>query len=143
MTGRCYCGAVKITAQHLPQTISYCHCIDCRRITGTPVAAFAAFSEDDLCLTPDQGPAVSHTPGVERWFCRDCGSPLAARFDYLPGQVYVPIGLLDQAAEFEPQLHSHADACLPWLHIDDTAPRHHGSSRNSLQAAKPDADSQA
>ena len=45
-TGRCYCGGITLSAQESPQTIAYCHCTDCRRITGAPVAAFAAFAEN-------------------------------------------------------------------------------------------------
>lgn len=133
ITGRCYCGATSLTSTNPPQVVSYCHCQDCRRHTGAPVAVFAAFAADWLCITPQLGDAVSVNPGVDRWFCRSCGSPLAARFDYLPGQIYVPIGLLDQAADLTPQLHSHAESCLPWLHIADDLPRAKSSSRVDLK----------
>ena len=69
--------------------------------------------------------------------CPECGSPLAARFDYLPGQSYVPLGILDQAAELVPVRHCHADAKLPWLHIDDDAERVAGSARAELRQTGP------
>lgn len=43
LTGRCYCGATTVQATLAPLTVAYCHCIDCRRVTGAQVAAFAAF----------------------------------------------------------------------------------------------------
>ncbi|MBW4709647.1 GFA family protein [Roseobacter sp. YSTF-M11] len=132
VTGRCYCGAKSLRSSAAPHVVAYCHCTDCKRVTGAPVAAFAAFCEADLIITPDPGPPVSHHPGVVRWFCTACGSPLAAQYDYLPGQVYVPIGLLDQAADLEPSLHSHAENRVPWLHIDDDLPRQTGSGRDIL-----------
>lgn len=135
ITGRCYCGAVRLRARQMPQTVAYCHCSDCRRWTGAPIAAFAAFGKDDLDFTPALGAAFSATPGVKRWSCPDCGSPLAAWFDYLPGQIYVPLGLIDQADTLPPRLHSHADARLPWLHIADDLPRHDGTAGDSLTAA--------
>jgi len=135
VTGRCYCGATSLTAQNLPQTVTYCHCNDCRRITGAPVAVFAAFATGDLALSPDPGP-ISAYHGVERWFCRKCGSPLAAQFDYLPEQIYVPIGVLDQADRLVPQLHCHSESRLPWLKIDDDLERNATSGRASLQAAQ-------
>lgn len=134
MTGRCYCGATALAVRSAPQTVVYCHCSDCRRVTGAPVAAFAAFAADDLEIHPDPGPFSAHS-GVDRWFCRDCGSPMAARFDYLPGQIYVPVGVLDQAAMLKPELHAHAESGLPWLHIDDTLTRVTGSSRTDLLSA--------
>jgi hypothetical protein len=85
-------------------------------------------------VTPELGRGFSRHPGVMRWNCPDCGSPLAASFDYLPGQIYVPIGLLDQAAALPPQLHSHKASRLPWLHIEDDLQRSASSARISLNA---------
>ena len=134
VTGRCYCGAVSIAATAPPQTVTYCHCEDCKRWTGAPAPAFAAFARISLNLMPEPQP-VSHAPGVKRWFCAACGSALAATFDYLPGQVYVPLGVLDQAADMPPSLHCHAGSALPWLHIDDDLPRADASGRNVLSTA--------
>lgn len=135
MTGRCYCGATTLMADGLPLSVAYCHCSDCRRWTGAPVAAFAALPADALVIDPDPGP-LSAVPGVERWVCPMCGSPLAARFDYLPGHVYVPLGVLDQAADLPPKVHAHAGDRLPWLHIADDLPRPSGSARDMLGSAE-------
>ncbi len=132
ITGRCYCGAVTLTATRAPQAVAYCHCVDCRRVTGAPVSAFAAFDEAAVTFAPDEGRNVSANSGVSRSFCASCGSPLASRFDYLPGQVYVPVGLLDQASELVPQIHSYDSQRLPWLHIEDSAERFARSSRSRL-----------
>ncbi|MEO0401072.1 MAG: GFA family protein [Pseudomonadota bacterium] len=118
-------------------TVAYCHCTDCRRWTGAPVAAFAAFLRSDLVAAPALAPPLEHAPGVERWTCPKCGSPLAARFDYLPDQVYVPLGIIDQADRLAPVLHSHADSALPWLHIDDDTPRAPASARDVLATGSP------
>lgn len=135
VTGRCYCGSTTLTSRTRPQLVTYCHCSDCRRVTGAPVAAFAAFPEDAVIIRPSRPVVTPGGAGVRRAFCPDCGSPLAAWFDYLPGQVYVSLGLLDQASEFPPQMHSHVDAKLPWLEIADDAKRVEGSSRAGLVAA--------
>lgn len=98
------------------------------------MAAFAAFPEDAVTLSSEA--ALAATPqGVKRWFCSQCGSPLAASFDYLPGQIYVPIGVLDQAAALPPELHSHDTERLPWLHIDDDLERAEQSARATLNSA--------
>lgn len=136
LSGRCYCGAVTFRTPVKPLTASYCHCADCRRWTGAPAAAFACFAPNDVEFCPDLGASFSAVPGVERWACPTCASPLAARFDYLPDQIYIPIGLFDQAEAIAPKLHSHADAALPWLVIQDDLPRAHASARTRLNAAQ-------
>lgn len=131
-TGRCYCGRTEFTARMAPKTVAYCHCADCRRVSGAPVAAFAAFDAKAVTFTPDDGRAISVVEGVTRTFCPDCGSPLSGRYAYLPDTVYVPIGLLDNADTFPPNLHAHTGECLSWLHIADDLPRHESSARDSL-----------
>jgi len=132
ITGRCYCGATTISATQLPQTIAYCHCSDCRRATGAPVAVFAAFDETAVTFTPNDGRKVTANPGVVRTFCAACGSPLAGRYEYLPGQVYIAVGVLDQAGDLAPQLHAHASQRLAWLHIDDDLERFAATARSQL-----------
>lgn len=135
VSGRCYCGATTIRATALPRDIAYCHCIDCRRVTAAPVAAFAAFDETAVTFSPHDGTKVHANPGVERTFCGECGSSLAGRYDYLPGQVYIGLGLLDQAEAFAPKLHAHCSQRLTWLHIDDDLERFEGSARTKLNDA--------
>lgn len=132
ITGRCYCGATRLQAAALPSTVAYCHCTDCRRVTGAPVAAFAAFDSAAVTFSPNEGRAVRVNPGVTRSFCENCGSPLAGRYDYLPDMVYIALGLLDQADDIPPELHAHVDDRLTWLHIRDDLERHPGSARSRL-----------
>ena len=128
--GRCYCGAVHVTARSQPLTGAYCHCSDCRRLSGAPVSAFAAFAPEQLDWSPALQEGVSHSEGVRRWFCQACGTQLAAHYAYLPDQVYLPIGLFEDAATLVPESHSHAGSRLPWLHLSDDLPRAEASNRD-------------
>lgn len=58
-----------------------------------------------------------------------------ARFDYLPDQVYVPLGVLDQAEKLPPRLHCHAGSCFSWLKIEDGLERAERSGRAKLNEA--------
>ncbi|MEO1066507.1 MAG: GFA family protein [Pseudomonadota bacterium] len=73
LTGRCYSGAIAFSASRLPEVVAYCHCADCRRVTGAPVAAFATFAESDIAFHPHEGQSVDVNPGVVRTFCNTCG----------------------------------------------------------------------
>lgn len=119
-----------------PETIAYCHCQDCRRVSGAPVTAFAACSEVDVVLPEAAGLPFCLSENVTRWFCRRCGSPLAAKYTYLPEQVYIPVGLFDRADRLHPKQHAHADSALPWLKIDDSLPRHGQSAAEALHKAR-------
>ncbi|MBY6155481.1 GFA family protein [Vannielia litorea] len=128
LTGRCYCGATQLSASG-PLSVAYCHCTDCRRWTGAPVTAWVGVPE--VTLTPAPEP-FSISEGVSRTSCPRCGSPLAASFSYLPGTMWLPMGLLDQAADLAPTLHCYAGEALPWLHISDDLPREQGSGHEVL-----------
>ena len=133
-TARCYCGHVEVSADQDPVTVVYCHCSDCRRWTGAPLPAFAAFLPNTITLSRPIK-EQEHSPGVMRRHCPDCGSPLTARFSYIKDQVYVPLGIFDDLTPLEPRLHCHADKAVTWLHLTDTLPRENGSARDTLNAA--------
>ena len=78
---------------------------------------------------------MSAKDGVSRWFCRSCGSPLAAQFDYLPGHIYVPIGILDQADRLQPDVQGFTGARLPWIKLDTHNPIFPRTARDFVMAA--------
>ena len=131
LKARCYCGSVSFEVSDAPVAISYCHCSDCKRWTGAPLPAFAAFARE--ALNAALPAPVSINPGVERRNCPRCGSPLTAEFDYLPGQTYVPLGIFENADSLQPDRHAHAESVLPWLNLEDELPRHEGSARDALR----------
>lgn len=119
----------------MPLVVTYCHCNDCRRLSGAPVAAFAAFTDEMLRFDPPLDAGRSHFEGVTRWFCQACGTQLAAAYDYLPDQLYTPVGLWEQADQLSPARHAHYDAKLCWLKLTDELPKDTGSARDALNEA--------
>ncbi len=96
--------------------------------------AFAAFPND--CVTTE--PVVElreFGEGVWRATCPNCGSPLLARFDYLPDQTYLPIGIMSDPAPLAPEMHCHTDEKVNWLHMADDLPKHSGTGRVALNRA--------
>lgn len=77
-TGGCQCGAVRFEARALLDNPHVCHCRMCQRATGNFFAPLVGVPNDALAW---QGlPAVfESSEGVERGFCRDCGTPLFYR----------------------------------------------------------------
>jgi hypothetical protein len=48
--GGCHCGAVRYEVSGEPQHVALCHCSDCRKSSGAPMVAWAAFAEDQFKL---------------------------------------------------------------------------------------------
>ena len=135
LSGRCYCGAITFKTNRPPRSVVYCHCTDCRRWTGSPVSVFAAFDKQSVTASPDFGTQLTVNPGADRWHCAQCGSRTAASYDYLPGQIFIPVGIFHDPSSLVPTTHAHAENAVSWLHLTDGLPRTHGSAREILNAA--------
>ena len=85
----------------------------------TPVAA------ENFQVEDEQG-VLKHyesSPGLERHFCGQCGSPL---FSFRPATLLyrVRIGSLDDSINFKPAQHIYYAYRAPWLSINDIAPKY-------------------
>src|SRR4051812_16362905 len=72
-SGGCLCGAVRVVATGRPYRVGLCHCLDCRKHTGSLFHASAIFPEDAVTIegeTRDFG---------GRHFCPNCGSSVVQR----------------------------------------------------------------
>lgn len=93
VTGGCLCGAVRIEASGQPLRVGICHCLDCRKIHGTPFHGSAIFPEAAVTITGE-------THSYEgRYFCPTCGSQVFGRAE---GEVLVNIGACDATDQFRP-----------------------------------------
>jgi hypothetical protein len=133
---RYYCGAARLTFSAEPLQVVYCHCDDCRRWTGAAAPAFAAFADEAVSGLNAIVPGRVFTKGVTRWNCRDCGSPLLGRLDYLPDQSWVPLGVIDDASDLAPSFHCFSERRHPWM-LEDGLPGSNGTGRETLNEARP------
>ena len=62
------------------------------------------------------------SPGVERTFCDNCGTPLSFRSENMSGVMHLYVAALDEPEKFEPTLHVSHEEKLPWLEIGDHLP---------------------
>lgn len=91
----CRCGAVRAECEGDPVRVSVCHCLACKRRTGSAFAAQARWPEAQVRITGDTrawertGDAGSR---ATYRFCPACGSTIAYVVDTMPGLVAVPLG---------------------------------------------------
>jgi hypothetical protein len=121
--GSCLCGGVQFELTRVP-LIVLCHCSICRKANGAPFEAGAAVPVADFKLTAgeDLVQIYESSPGVQRSFCRVCGSraPSKAR----NGEIYfVPAGLLNDDPCVKPAFHMFVGSKAPWWEITDDLPQ--------------------
>jgi hypothetical protein len=72
-TGRCQCGAVRVTAT--PRKLDVCHCGMCRRLTSGPM--FAMECAGEIAWEGAEATLIyASSEWAERAFCGTCGSPI-------------------------------------------------------------------
>lgn len=95
LTTRCNCGALSATCIGPPIRVSVCHCLDCKRRTGSAFSWNARFFlaqvrvEGEAASWRQAGPSGATTT---RRFCPLCGVTIAYASDVEPDVVAIPCG---------------------------------------------------
>ena len=95
----CRCGQLRATVTGDPVRVSVCHCLDCKKRTGSAFSAQARWPGEQVKVEgdskmwmhlADSGNRITHH------FCADCGSTvhysIEGKFD---GLVAIPLGAFD------------------------------------------------
>jgi len=130
------CGAVMFETT-APVSVFHCHCESCRRSTSQPAVTFVGFTADQVTFSGEDRKVYESSPGVERTFCPNCGSPIAWEGNDTDGTRYVEmyLGLFKERDTLLPTYHAFYEERLPWFDIADGLPRHRGSDPDSAPMA--------
>ena len=101
-SGKCLCGDVSFTYDSDPGIFLICHCTDCQKSTGSPLASIIVIPESDFKVNGSTG-SYECEAKVTRSFCKNCGSRVP-RFSSGRGAMMVPIGSTMDSPEIEPTL---------------------------------------
>ncbi|KAA0689121.1 GFA family protein [Neorhizobium sp. P12A] len=101
-TGGCRCGPVRFEASGEPFCATYCHCGDCRRASGAPVATFVGFIASDVCFQNERGATCGNHP-LQRTFCSTCGAPIAYVDSRLDDQIFFMLGAMSSVQPDTPK----------------------------------------
>lgn len=123
LTGGCMCGAVRYEASWPPNWSAHCHCRDCQRASGAAFVTYAGIRKDGFRWSKGTPKIFRSSPGVERFFCGDCGTSLAYWGERWPDEIHIFAATLDDPARAEPQIHIYTSEQLPWVHLADGLPR--------------------
>jgi len=119
-TGRCLCGAVRITIAGPVTGPVACHCRECQRQSGNYWVAITA-PRAAVAITGDVG-WFAASDRARRGFCPCCGGFLF----WEPaggGSIDIALGSLDDASGLTLEAHLWCDEA-PWPVPDDGTPHH-------------------
>jgi hypothetical protein len=98
-TGSCLCGAVRYQIDGDVERTSKCWCTMCQKQHGAAFGPYANVASDALQFTQgaDAITRYASSPGVERTFCKVCGSNLTWQMDR--ARIGVTLGTFDTPYE--------------------------------------------
>jgi len=104
-SGGCLCGTVKYEITGTPRSFFHCHCLRCRKATGTGHASNVIVLPSSASWTSGEDKLGEFkVPDAARFrsvFCKECGSPLPRIAPDLSLAV-IPAGSLDHVPEISP-----------------------------------------
>ncbi|MGA6972374.1 MAG: GFA family protein [Candidatus Binatus sp.] len=117
----CSCGQLSAICSGEPIRVTVCHCLACKRRTGSAFSFNARFADRDVAI---EGRAAEFTRigddggRVIYSFCPDCGTTVHYRIDTDPGLVAIPVGTFADLS-FPPPAVSvyHESRRYKWLEI--------------------------
>ena len=130
--GGCLCGGIRFRVTGPLAAVQVCHCAQCRRAQGGPFATNIPVETQHLEFVSGEDllRSFESSPGKERVFCGQCGSPVFSRRASLPGVVRLRAGLLEEPVDTRLAFHAYVDDAASWWPIeDDGLPRHAGAAK--------------
>ena len=120
------CGAVRFTTEGAPSRIIHCHCTDCRRHTGAPMATLAVYWQDQVTFTGMPRKPFQSSDDVQRAFCPECGTSLTFETDLRNfGQVCaIHLSAFDDPDAMVATHHSYYSEKIEWFEVLDDLPRY-------------------
>lgn len=126
VTGGCLCGAVRYEYSGAVGDANYCHCADCRHVSGSAfgVSVRAEAAGFRIVAGTPRGFTKTGDSGreVTRYFCSDCGSPLYTMPPLHPDVVFIKAGSLDDPGVVRPARQSWIVSRVSWAEIDPKLP---------------------
>lgn len=117
LKGGCLCGRVTYEAQGEPLMVGHCHCVDCRKTSGTGHGTHVALTERSVRIdgeTTAYRRAADSGNIVTRHFCPACGSPVHSTNDAMPGMVFLRASSLDDPDAVTPQMVVYKSRAPKW-----------------------------
>lgn len=119
--GGCLCGAVAFEVDEPFDHFLYCHCLRCRKATGTAHAANAVVNPNMFRWTKGEGHVRRYDlPSARSFasaFCSQCGSPMP-HLTRSKTRIIVPAGAFEDEPRQKPTVHAYWGSRAAWFNDD-------------------------
>jgi len=124
--GGCLCGKVRFEITGKIQDIIYCHCSQCRKAQGS---AFATNGNIDIkgfkfISGENELTGYESSPGLTKYFCKYCGSPIISKNASNPNKVRVRLGVIESDIIERPVAHIFVTSKANWEDIEGDLPQY-------------------
>ncbi len=124
-TGGCLCGSVRFESKSDPMLAAHCHCVDCRKSSGTGHCTHIVIPEEGFSVSGElafyKRPADSGNI-VSRGFCPNCGSAVYSSNSAMPGVCFPRASSLDDPDVVSPSMVVYASRAVAWDYMDPELP---------------------
>jgi hypothetical protein len=112
------CGAIEARCSGEPVRVSICHCLDCKRRTGSAFSLNATFPHDQV-ERRGEAEVFTHTSDEGHWgrhaFCGTCGTTVYYEIERRPGMVTIPVGAFADPDVPAPTVEVYGERRPGWL----------------------------
>ena len=120
-TASCRCGQLKATVEGEPVRVSACHCLNCKKRSGSAFAVQARWPEEQV-TTEGRSNSFSQVGdsgnSATFHFCPECGSDVYYTNEgVLEGLVAIPLGAFDDPYFLEPKFSVWEERKHQWVEI--------------------------
>ena len=119
-TASCRCGQLVAVATGEPVRVSVCHCLACKKRSGSAFAVQARFPADQVTITGESSDYVHIADSgnaASFHFCPTCGTTLWYQSRPIADAIAIPLGNFDDPRAFTPHFSVWESRKLDWLEI--------------------------
>ncbi len=116
LRGSCLCGAVRFEVVEPFERVTYCHCTNCKKISGSGGTVNGRASSEAIKVLAGEEQLRSYQPqeGTAKTFCSVCGSNLFGGGWPDSPSASVRLSALDSSFDRAPEAHTFVRSVAAW-----------------------------
>ena len=121
LRGSCLCGGVQFELTEVPETLRYCHCESCKKLSGGIGTVNARVKSSSVRIVEGEELLQTFEPaeGSAKTFCLSCGSNLFGGGWPDSPTASVRAATIDEPFDAKPSAHLFVRSLAPWETLPD------------------------